>query len=91
MDMDPNSVNRALGAFITDTLLHGDGAELTDHTPLLEWGIIDSLAMVSLLAFVQKAFGVTVPDAEVSPRNFQSIEALQELIMRVHAQGPGGA
>jgi 2-hydroxymuconate-semialdehyde hydrolase len=89
--MDVNSINQALKGFITDTLLHGDGAELTDHTPLLEWGIVDSLAMVSLLTFVHKSFGVTIPDAEVSPRNFQSIEALQTLIMRVHGGRAEGA
>ncbi|KIG13411.1 hypothetical protein DB30_08087 [Enhygromyxa salina] len=89
--MDATSVNQALKGFITEKLLHGDGADLTDHTPLLEWEIVDSLAMVSLLTFVQKTFGVTIPDAEVSPRNFQSIEALQNLIVNVAQDRPEAA
>lgn len=89
--MDANSINQALKGFITEKLLHGDGAELTDHTPLLEWGIVDSLAMVSLLAFVHKTFDVKIPDAEISPRNFQSIEALRNLIVRVHGVPPDNA
>lgn len=89
--MDANDVNQALEGFITEKLLHGDGSELNLHTPLLELGIVDSLAMVSLLTFVQKSFGVTIPDAEVSPRNFQTIEALSALIMRVQREASNGA
>ena len=85
--MDAKLVNQSLKDFITEKLLDGDGSELSDDTPLLELGIIDSMAMVSLLAHVQKIFGVKIPDDEVSPRNFQTIEALQRLILRVHEGG----
>ncbi|PRP93391.1 Aminoacyl carrier protein 1 [Enhygromyxa salina] len=89
--MNATEVNQALEGFITEKLLHGDGADLTLQTPLLEYGIVDSLAMVSLLTFVQNSFGVTIPDGEVSPRNFKTIEALSALIMRVHGEASNGA
>ncbi|MFV8752987.1 acyl carrier protein [Nannocystaceae bacterium ST9] len=80
--MDANEVNRSLKRHIVDTLLHGDESELDDDTPLLELGVIDSLAMVGLLAFLTSEFGVRVPDREVSPRNFASLAALTRLVVR---------
>jgi acyl carrier protein len=80
--MQPSEISEALKGFIIDEILHGDGADLDEDTPLLEWGVIDSLAMVALLGFIQKTFGVRVPDAEVVPRNFHSIAAMQRLVVR---------
>lgn len=78
--MDANAVGQLLKTFIVDEILHGDAAELQDDTPLLEWGVIDSIAMVSLLAFIQKQFGVRIEDDAVVPRNFRSIAAMSHLV-----------
>ena len=82
--MDASELNNGIKTFIIESLLDGDGADLDDHTPLLELGIIDSLAMVSLLRFIEKKLGVSVPEDEVSPRNFMSIQTLESMILRVH-------
>ena len=83
--MDATEVNKGLKTFITENLLDGEGDDLEDHTPLLELGIIDSMAMVSLLTFIQKKLGVSIPDDKVSPRHFQSINSLQKLILETQA------
>jgi len=58
-----------------------EGANLIDaETPILELGILDSLAMVSLLAFIQARFGVHVPDEAVIPENFENLGCLASLI-----------
>ena len=81
--MDASEVNKGITTFIIETLLDGDGSDLDDQTALLELSIIDSLAMVSLLGFIEKKLGVSVPEDEVSPRNFMSIATLEAMIMRV--------
>src|ERR1051326_2246359 len=70
-----------LKQFIANELLDGQDAGLDATTPLLEWGVIDSLAMVSLLSFIEKRFHISVPDEEVRPRNFENLQALADLLV----------
>jgi 2-hydroxymuconate-semialdehyde hydrolase len=71
-----------LVAFVNTELAASiEGANLIDaETPILELGILDSLAMVSLLAFIQTRFGVHVPDEAVIPENFENLGCLASLI-----------
>jgi pimeloyl-ACP methyl ester carboxylesterase/acyl carrier protein len=69
--------------FVVDELLDGDPQGLDAQTPLLEWGVIDSLAMVQLLAFIEDRIGVRVPDEQVKPEHFQNLAALCELLERL--------
>lgn len=89
--MQASEISQALERFIVDKLLDGEGDELDENTPLLEWGVIDSLAMVALLDFIKIRFGVAVPDDDVSPRNFASIGTLTKMIVRMLGQGPDHA
>jgi len=58
-----------------------EGVNLIDaETPILELGILDSLAMVSLLTFIHTRFGVHVPDEAVIPENFENLGRLASLI-----------
>jgi len=72
-----------LRSFIAEELLFGQDAGLDETTPLLEWGIIDSLTMVSFLAFIDEQLHVTVPDDEVRPENFQNLQSLTNLLLRI--------
>jgi len=80
--MQDDEISSALTGFISEKILEGEGADLDDDTPLLEWGVIDSIAMVSLLSFIQSRFAVRIPDGEVVPRNFHSIAAIGQLVKR---------
>lgn len=49
---------------------------LKNDTPLLECGVLDSLALLSLLVFLEKEFSISVDDYEVIPENFNTIDAI---------------
>ena len=49
---------------------------LQNDTPLLESGILDSLALLSLLVFLEKEFNISVDDFEIIPENFNTIETI---------------
>jgi acyl carrier protein len=49
---------------------------LKDDTPLLESGILDSLALLRLLVFLEEEFNVPVDDFEVIPENFETIDSI---------------
>ena len=67
--------------FINHNLLVEDDIDAVDaDTPMLELGVLDSLAMVSLLTFVESDLGVRLPDDAVVPEHFETPRALAGLI-----------
>jgi len=55
---------------------------LKDHDPLLELGIIDSLGVLDLVAFLESEFELTIADDALEPEDFASIEALAAFVRR---------
>ena len=69
-------IERALVDFIGREVLDGDTRDLDERTPLLELGIIDSLTIVSLLAFLEDRLGVRIAPERVRPEHFVNIAAI---------------
>lgn len=69
--------------FIATGPLDGQDGGLDENTPLLEWGVLDSNAMVDLLGYVEEQFGVKIPFDEVRPQHFRTLKSLTELVMKV--------
>ncbi len=59
--------------------------ELGEQDSLLEGGILDSLAIVKLIAFLEERFGVELSDDEFDPDNFETIATISELIRHKQA------
>ncbi len=77
--------------FIAKELLsQSDPAALGDQDPLIESGIIDSFGIMSLIAFVEKEFGIHLESDELVPDNFETIAAIGQLVDRKRGV-PGGA
>jgi len=53
---------------------------LQDSSPLLESGILDSLGVLDLVAFVEQEFAITVSDDELLPENFQTVSQLAAFV-----------
>jgi acyl carrier protein len=72
-----------LRKYIVEQILDGrDADELGFQTPLLEWGIIDSLTIVDIVVFVKSRFAIDLPASELVPENLESIQALTALMER---------
>jgi acyl carrier protein len=79
--------------FVADELLDGRGAGLDEHTPLLAWGVIDSLSVAELVSFTGERFGIDVPQHEVRPDNLENLGAYVDMLVRLTpgvASRPGG-
>ena len=50
---------------------------------LVDDGILDSLDIVAIVTEVDSEFGIRIPPEEIVPENFNSAEALWELISRL--------
>jgi 2-hydroxymuconate-semialdehyde hydrolase len=75
-----------LRSFIVDQLLDGDGEDLDADTRLLEVGIIDSMTMINLIAFIERRFELLIPHADVTPTNFETLGAVVDLVLRLPRQ-----
>ena len=62
---------------------------ITDSTPLIDEGIIDSLGIFVMINFFQEQLGVEVAADEVVLDNFESVEAMVELIQSKQAGESG--
>jgi len=55
-------------------------AELAPDTRLVDAGLT-SMDMVSLMLSVEAEFDFTIPQGEITPENFQSVETLRRMVM----------
>ncbi|MFI6318290.1 acyl carrier protein [Nonomuraea sp. NPDC050556] len=67
--------------FIRTQFLDGDPAgELSDDTPLLAWGVLDSFKTARLVAFIQDELGSPIPPEQLNATNFHDIRSIAELV-----------
>ena len=59
-----------------------DDRELTETTPLISGGIVDSFSMVSLKRFIEKKYSIRIPDADASPEAFDTVKSIVAIVNR---------
>jgi acyl carrier protein len=80
-------VETVINDYISRELVHDPALlPLADDTSLLEAGILDSLALLRMVVFLEERFGITVGDADLLPENFASVNAICAYI---RARQPG--
>ena len=57
-----------------------DDEEIDADSPLISSGIVDSFSMVSLKVFLEKKYGVQIPDAKATPEAFDSVRKICHLV-----------
>jgi acyl carrier protein len=58
------------------------GIRLTADTLLLEEKVIDSMGMLALILFVEDTFDIEVPEEDMMPSNFGTIDDLAAYVDR---------
>ena len=80
-DME-RAIIQSLTEFIEREILAGEGADLTDSTPLLALGILDSFSLLALIGFVNREYGVRIDLAAVDPSDLSTLTNIASLVMR---------
>ena len=57
-----------------------NGADPSPSEALFETGVLDSFGLADLVAALQEEFGVVIPDADLRPKNFASIEQIEKYL-----------
>jgi acyl carrier protein len=79
--MDELEVGAAVRQYIAAEILEGDDEGLNGQTPLLQWGILNSMEMTRLLGFIDQRFEVRIAPREISPARFKNINEIAAFVM----------
>jgi acyl carrier protein len=73
--------------FLSESFLYNpDGFPLGDEDSLIANGVIDSTGILELTQFVEDEFQVDVPDEEITPENFDTVNRIFEYVERKLAE-----
>ena len=68
---------------VKEYLEEGDDREITETTPLISGGIVDSFSMVSLKRFIERKYAIQIPDAEATTTAFDSVDSIAAVVERI--------
>lgn len=79
--MQRSEVLKQLKNYISFEVLNSRSFDLDESTPLLEWGVLNSLEIVKILTFIQNQFNVQVPGEKVVAEHFKDINSITNLVL----------
>jgi acyl carrier protein len=80
---DKSAMKEELRTYIVSAFLPGESlADLKDDTPLRTSGLIDSMGLLRLVGFAENQYGIELQAYETSIENFDTIDAIADLIAR---------
>lgn len=83
------SIHQEIHSYMARELLQGDGVDLTDSTPLLELGILDSFSTLKLVAWIESQYSIKIGAEDVTGENFATIDSIAGLTNRYIAAQKG--
>jgi acyl carrier protein len=87
-----NDIQQTVKAYILRTFLPGEDPQtLTPTTPLITSGILDSLATLELVSFLESQYGVEFAAAEVDASRIGTLEDISRLVEAKRAKLGAGA
>jgi acyl carrier protein len=76
-----DDITKTIKDFILTEFLPGeDAANLTDEVPLISGGILDSIATLKLVMYLEERFGITFEAHEADRDHLDTIPAIRRLV-----------
>ena len=80
--MNPEEIKSAVKTFILSEYLPGeDPAALTDTTPLVTTGILDSIAVLKVVTFLENQFGIVIQPHEAVVENLNTLSDIERFVV----------
>ena len=76
-----STVRRYLADFSENDVL-----DAADDDDLLATGVVDSLAVLELVNFVEVTYDIFIPDDDFELENCQSVDAVTEIVVRLNSE-----
>ena len=82
-----NPTETAIRQFLVEDVFYDrDLKDLGPEDSLLAKGLLDSMSILKTVTFCEEQFGVTIPDEDVLPDNFESVRAIAKLVEKGRAK-----
>ena len=79
--MDSNIIITEIKKYIENNIL-AETVQINADTNLKQVGI-DSFSTVEIILFIERRFGVSIPDEKLVPDNFKTIQALAATVVEL--------
>jgi acyl carrier protein len=76
------NVKEQIREFVQEAAQRKGVSGVTDDQSLVESGVIDSLGIFRLVAFLEENFRVRIGDEEIVGENFESIVSIERFVMK---------
>ena len=84
--MDLDALKSKVKEYILREFLPGESPEaLTDSTPLISGGILDSIATLKLVSFLEDQFGIALEAHDVDADHLDTIDMIAALVSQKKA------
>jgi acyl carrier protein len=75
-----------ISGYVRDELLGAEsGVQIDERTPLLEWGVLNSMNTARLLTFIRETLGVPVPPSMITGKHFRDLRTITDLVLSLTA------
>lgn len=79
--MERSQIRDVVKSYLLTEILPGeDPQELTTTTPLVSSGVLDSLATLNLISFLEETFGVEIAPHEADEEHLETLETIADLV-----------
>jgi acyl carrier protein len=76
-----SSINlSSIREFINTELLYREDQRIDPTVDLIESGVIDSMALLRLTAFLEEHYGIEIPDEDIVADNFRSLGSMEAFV-----------
>ena len=79
--MDTNTIIAEIKKYIENNILAA-GMQVDAATDLKQAGI-DSFSTVEIILFIERKFGVSIPDEKLVPENFKTLQSLAAIVQEL--------
>lgn len=82
MALDPQEVREKLRTFITRDLIRDPKYPLGDSEEIITQGLMDSFALAELGVYVEREFGVYIPDPDLTVAQMNTLDQMVARVLR---------
>lgn len=80
--LQASEIKQTIKAYILEEFLPGENPdELTDSTELMTLGILDSIATLKLVTFLEPRFGITLQAHELGKEHMNTLDSIASLVL----------
>lgn len=83
-----SDIEQTIRSYIAENIVRSrDDVELGSDEPLLAGGLIDSMDLQRLIAYLEEDFEVEVSNELLVPENFETISSIARMIQGLQTEG----